>query len=129
MKYEKPIVIANKELAEGVYAASGSVNGDTCYTATAYIHQSPEEGRGDYRIQVNGVHSADHTNNEQLLYISFNNPVTYKSSNGVLVSGNGTNMLVIKYSYWQNPNDNIGLGDLVVESDAGLSVTSVKITD
>lgn len=125
MKYEKPIVIANKELAEGVYTASG----DTCYTATAYIHQSPEDGRGDYRIQVNGVHSADHTNNEQLLYISFNNPVTYKSSNGVLVSGNGTNMLVIKYSYWQNPNDNIGLGDLVVESDAGLSVTSVKITD
>lgn len=123
--YVKPIVLTNDEVFEGVYTASG----DTCYTATAYIHQSPEEGRGDYRIQVNGVHSADHTNNEQLLYISFNNPVTYKSSNGVLVSGNGTNMLVIKYSYWQNPNDNIGLGDLVVESDAGLSVTSIKITD
>lgn len=125
IKYEKPIIILNEELAEGIYAASGS----SCYTVTAYIHQTPENGRGDYRIQVNGVHQASHTNNAQLLYISFNTAVTYKSSNGELVSGNGTNTLVIKYTYWQNQNDNIGLGDLVVESDAGLAVIDVKITD
>lgn len=31
--------------------------------------------------------------------------------------------------YHQNPTDNIGLGDLVVQADAGLAVTSVNITD
>lgn len=124
-KYERPAVVANTELAESVYMASG----DGCYTANAYIHQTPENGRGDHRIQVNGVHSANHTNNEQWLYISFNKEVVYKSSNGELISGNGTNTLVIRYSYWQNGNDNIGLGELVVESDSGLAITGVRITD
>ena len=41
----------------------------------------------------------------------------------------GTNTLVINYNYHQNPTDNIGLGGLVVQADAGLAVTSVNITD
>lgn len=121
--YEKPLILRTEDLAEGIYAASG------CYTATAYIHQTPQTGRGDYRIQVNGVHKADHTKEKQRLTISFNMPVNYSSSNGTLVSGDGTSTLVIEYSYHQNPSDNIGLGDLVVQADSGLAVTDVKITD
>ncbi|MST72502.1 hypothetical protein FYJ68_05195 [Olsenella sp. CA-Schmier-601-WT-1] len=121
--YEKPLILRTEDLAEGIYAASG------CYTATAYIHQTPQTGRGDYRIQVNGVHKADHTKEKQRLTISFNMPVNYSSSNGTLVSGDGTSTLVIEYSYHQNPSDNIGLGDLVVRADSGLAVTGVKITD
>ena len=34
--YTKPIVTIDSGMAEGVYAASG------CYTASAYIHQTPE---------------------------------------------------------------------------------------
>ena len=48
--YSKPVVTIDIGLAEGVYAASG------CYTVSAYIHQKPETGRGDYRIQLNGQH-------------------------------------------------------------------------
>lgn len=121
--YSKPIISIDNGMAEGVYTASG------CYTATAKIHQTPQTGRGDYRIQVDGVHKADHTNDEQILTISFNQNVTYQSSQGSLISGNGTNVLKIKYNYHQNQNDNIGLGDLVVTSDAGLAVTGVSITD
>lgn len=124
--YVKPIVLAVDDLAEGVYASSGDTS---CYTAQAYIHQSPEVGRGDYRIQVNGQHMANHTKETQWLIISFNQAVVYKSSNGVLESGNGTSTLCIRFNYHQNPNDNIGLGDLVVESEAGLSIISVRITD
>ena len=54
--YESPVILRTEELAEGVYLASG------CYTASAYIHQTPQSGSGEYRIQVNGQHSADHTN-------------------------------------------------------------------
>ncbi len=123
-KYIKPIIIP-LDASEGVYAASGS----SCYTAQAYIHQTPETGRGDYRIQVNGQHNADHTKESQYLEIFFNQPVIYKDSNGTLLEGNGTTMLKIKFNYHQNPIDNIGLGNLTIESDAGLSIISVKITD
>lgn len=123
--YQKPTLYKTEDLAEGVYAASGS----GCYTTTARIHQKPETGRGDYRIQVDGHHHADHTRETQWLHISFNQPVTYSSSQGTLKSGDGTSTLVIEYHYHQNPTDNIGLGDLVVVSDPGLSITGVSITD
>ena len=116
--YVKPIVIQNEELAEGVYAASG------CYTVSGVIHQRPEVGRGDYRIQINGVHAASdgHHSGEQVLTITFNYPVAYKSSNGTLAGGDGTNVISIKYNYHNNGQDNVGLGDVVVEADAGLAV-------
>ena len=126
--YEKPMLFTTDDFAEGIYLTSGDNSG--CYTATAHIHQTPQPGsRGDYRIQVNGVHKADHTKEAQVLHISFNQPVTYISSQGHLVSGSGTSTLEIAYTYHQNPNDNIGLGDLFVSADAGLAITSVSITD
>lgn len=123
MNYTKPVISLDSSVAEGVYAASG------CYTATANIHQTPQTGRGDYRIQVNGVHSADHTNDAQTLTITFNQEVTYVSSQGTLASAATGTTLVINFTYHQNGTDNIGLGDLVVTSDSNLQVVSVSITD
>lgn len=125
VKYSKPMVIVDQGLAEGVYAASGA----GCYKASADIHQKPDIGRGDYRIQVNGQHKADHKNDAQLLTISFNQTVTYSGSNGTLVGANTGTTLTIRYTYHNNENDNIGLGDLIVTSDAGLAITGVSITD
>lgn len=130
-RYEKPVVEIDTGMTEGVYAASGATS-TGCYTTTAYIHQTPQTGRGDYRIQVNGQHHADHTRQAQVLTISFNLPVTYVSCNGngaSLASGDGSNTLVINLTYYQNPNDNIGFGDLVVTSEPGLAITGVSITD
>ena len=124
-KYSKPMVTVDQGLAEGVYADSGA----GCYKASAYIHQTPVIGRGDYRIQVNGQHHADHTKEAQTLTISFNRNVTYVSGGAGLINGNGTPTLQVKLSYHQNPNDNIGLGDLVVTADEGLEITGVSITD
>lgn len=122
-KYNKPTVLINDEVSEGVYAASG------CYTVTASVRQDMQNGRGDYRIQINGKHDADHGNEKQTLTITFNMPVEYKSSTGTLVGlGTGTT-LVIDYTYFQNKKDNIGLGDLVVTADNGMEITSLKLTD
>ncbi len=121
--YSKPTIMINDELSEGVYAASG------CYTVKTSIRQDQQVGRTDYRIQVDGVHDADHTNNKQTLTISFNMPVEYKSSNGTLVGLSTGTTLVIDYDYMQNGKDNIGLGDLVVSAEQGLEVTSIKLTD
>ena len=123
MKYEKPIVMINEELAEGVYAASG------CYTITAYITQIPQTGRGDYRIQLNAVHNADHTNNAQILTITFNQDVKYVSSNGSLGFGDNTSTLTVNFGYYQNGCDNVGLGELVVTANEGLEVVRVLLTD
>ena len=124
-QYSKQVVSIDNGLAEGVYAASGA----GCYEASASIQQTPQTGRGDYRIQVNGHHNADHTKESQVLTISFNQNVTYVSGGAGLSSGDGTPTLTIRLSYHQNPTDNIGFGDLVVTSDAGLSITGVSISD
>ena len=125
-KYEKPTVMLTDGIAEGVYMASGDGgNGGDCYTVTAYVHQQPETGRGDYRIQVNAVHAAadSHHSGEQILTLTFNQDVEYVGSNGTYVSGSGTNTIDIKYNYHNNGNDNIGLGDVIVKSNAGLTMT------
>lgn len=127
--YVKPAILANEDIAEGVYASSGGNAGEDCYSVTAYIHQTPETGRGDYRIQVNAVHAAGdgHHSGNQQLELSFNQPVEYKDSNGSLISGDGTAVITIDYSYHNNGNDNIGLGDVIVTADAGLSVTGAAL--
>ena len=121
--YIKPVIVVNEDIAEGVYAASG------CYTINAYITQRPVLGRGDYRIQLNAIHNANHTNNSQTLTISFNQSVNYVSSNGILKYGDDTNTLVVDFSYWQNEYDNVGLGELVVTSDNNLEIINVRLTD
>lgn len=123
--YVKPMVLSNEELAEGVYAASGS----ECYTVTANIHQTPQTGRDDYRIQLNGRHAASdgHSTDQQTLTISFNQPVEYSSSNGTLISGSGTSVLTISFTYHNNGQDNIGLGELVVKSNPGLAITGTQL--
>lgn len=123
--YEKPVLLVNEELAEGVYAASGI---NTCYTVSYNIHQSPQDGgSGEYRIQFDGAHSAEHHGSAQTLVISFNQSVNYVGSNGSLVSGNNTSSLEIDFAYHQNGGDNIGFGDLIVNSNAGLSVTGATV--
>lgn len=121
-KYSKPTILVNDEYSEGVYAASG------CYTVTASIRQDNQIGRTDYRIQVNGKHDSNHTQEAQTLTVSFNMPVKYESSSGSPQVLEGTT-IVVKYNYHQNPTDNIGLGDLVVSAEQGLQITSISLTD
>ena len=128
--YVKPMVVANEGLAESVYMASGAQVGPDCYTVTYNMHQRPQNGRGDYRIQFTAGHNATdgHHAGAQWLTIDFNQPVVYKESNGRCIGGDGTATIVIEFNYHNNANDNIGLGDVVVESDAGLAVNSASMS-
>ncbi len=124
---DKTVELGKPDGAAGQTGSAGT--GGDCYTVTARIHQTPENGREDYRIQVDGKHNGDHSTNAQELVISFNQPVSYSGSNGVLKSGDGTSQLVIDFSYHNNSTENIGLGDLVVTSDDGLSVAGAELID
>ncbi len=126
-KYERPVVLVNEELAEGVYAASG-YNGGDCYVITAEIKQTPELGRENYTIQCDADHITTHHGTSQLMTISFNQPVTYVWSNGSLDSGDNTNCLKIVYNYHNNGYETgIGLGELFVKSEEGLAITGVVL--
>lgn len=125
--YIKPMVLSNEELAEGVFAGSGVVD-NGCYTVTPRPHQFTQDGRADYRFQFDAVHSADHSCDTQNLIINFDRSVTYVSSNGKPVTSSG-NTIVIEYHYHNNASDNIGLGDVVVNSDGEPIILSVKMTD
>lgn len=123
-KYVKPMCLANEDLAEGVYAASGD-----CYTFSARIVQTPELGNEVYTLQIDGVHNADHHSTARTVVITFNYPVEYVSSLAESYEGSGTNQLRLLYTaksggnYHNNFNENIGLGELKVKAQSGLIVT------
>lgn len=120
-KYERPSVTVMEEKAEGVFASSN------CYTVTWNIHQSTELGRETYRIQFDADHNAsdNHHSTGQVLTINFNQPVSYVSSSGSLVGGDGTSTLSIAYGgYHNNEVDHIGLGNLTVAGDNGVAILS-----
>lgn len=131
-RYEKPVVYKVEQNMEGVYLASGAGTGTgDCYDASAYFTQTPKGGgAGIYCIQVNGKHAAtdNHHSGEQILTLSFSQPVTYNSSKGTLVGGDGTDQLSIKYNYHNNASDNIGLADIYVQAEAGLAITGAQIS-
>ncbi len=86
--YEKPVVIANNELAEGVYAASG--DGD-CWTITVTPDQ--EYGGGSlggktFRVKCEHI-GMEHISLASISTITFNSPVTAAKFENFKVSVNG----------------------------------------
>ena len=124
--YMKPVVLMNEELSEGVYAASG--DGD-CWSVTAYIHQTPETGRDDYRIQTDGYHdnTDNHFSNIHITY-HFNQTVTFSFCNGgsLVGSATGTSITIERNIGTKNAHESLGLGDVVVTSGPGLVLSGVS---
>ena len=119
MSYKKPEVKIDEGFAEGIYAASG------CQAVVARIHQKPEVGRNDYRIQADVKHQADHTVEEEEFLIQFNQSVTFKEWNvgtATLIGSATGAELRFKINRHANPVENIGAGDLIVESGNGLAI-------
>lgn len=125
--YAKPIVLANEELAEGVYAASG----EGCYTVTGKVVQGPATGMENYVVQVDALHdTTTHHSTAQTLTITFNKEVNFIScyaEGAKYVSGNGSKTLVIDLTYHKNAHENIGFGDLKVMTVDG-SWTGLEVT-
>lgn len=125
--YEKPVVLVNEELAEGIYAGSGN-----CYTVTAEIVQKPESTHG-YIIQMNATHnSSGHHSTNRHMEVTFNQVVNYVSSEASQCWGSGTTRLTLEYArqngapYHNNAKEYIGLGNLEVTSEDGLAITGCK---
>lgn len=129
--YEKPTAEKISFTYENqVVAESTASHAGPCFTATGYVHQRMELGRLDYRIQVDAQHATDHTCTIETLTLTFNQPVTFKECYGdgaAVQSGDGTSQLVMTFTYLANPGQNIGLGDIIVDSEPGLQLVSVSM--
>ena len=120
--YEKPVVLVNEELAEGVYAASG------CYTTTNSKHQVIENGRINYIFQIDAVHDAEHMRYKQRWTVTFSQIVeSVPQCFGDNITGIGTNVIQFYTYYTQNPTDNIGAGQMTVTTPGDIDVDIVNI--
>lgn len=78
--YEKPMVIVNDGLSEGVYAASGATEAADCWTVSA---KSVQDWNGSHNVfEVHCVHSnaVQHISSASTVTLTFNNTVTDASS-------------------------------------------------
>lgn len=79
MKYEKPVVLVNEELAEGVYAASGVAD---CWTVSP---KSVQDWNGSHHVfEVAIVHSdaVQHISTASTTVLTFNTTLTDAYSEG-----------------------------------------------
>ena len=127
--YERPVVVINDDLAEGVYAASGA----TCYTVSGFGCQDPyaiaDTSLNAWTVHVDGVHNdPGHHSLYREVTVVFNYPVTVhsKESNTTVISGDGTNTITVSLNHHNNSSDNIGLSGFVVKVDK--SITDLKVT-
>lgn len=88
--YEKPVVMVNEELAEGVYAASGAVS--TCWSMEWDKKENYDGTWQNFRFQIRHI-DTDHakTGDNIVVVLNFSGQVTEAQSNdvaGVSCSGN-----------------------------------------
>lgn len=73
--YERPVVLANEDVAEGVYAASGAGVGD-CWTVDA---KSVQDWNGSHHVfEVHCVHSSavEHISSASTVTLTFNSALS-----------------------------------------------------
>lgn len=101
-KYEKPSIIIVEELAEGVYAASGS----DCMSVKAYISQNPSQNpEGKFVVWVE-------SNHDKSLYGGDGHTATITLAFSGDTANAGT-------KFW---------GQIYISSEPGLALTSSTIT-
>ncbi len=69
--YEKPVILVNEGLAEGVYAASGN-----CWTANAYSVQDWNGSHHVFEVALAHSTAVEHISNGVTVALSFNAAIT-----------------------------------------------------
>lgn len=132
--YERPMATVVDELAEGVYASSGS----GCFTTTCRFDGAAEylgaENLYKYRVQVDATHNSDHTGTECRVRFTFNEAVTLyqqmdSSTSSVPVGASATVFEFSRANLFYNPGPEfVGLGSIVVTTtNPALAVPHVEM--
>lgn len=117
--YEKPMVMVNEELAEGVYAASGS----DCWSISVYT--TGNVGSDFREVHIDGTHTnPGHHNAYPSVSITFNQTITgVPSTSGLNCSYGGNSVTVSRNFGTSNGSENWGVN--ITVSCASPSTLSV----
>ncbi len=139
-KYEAPVVVVNDELAEGVYAGSGTQSSTDCWTVNPVPVQELD-GSGSKVFEIHCAHNmaAEHISSSTTVVLTFSsNLVSARSEFDTQVSGNtvtitrtlladayksGDNMT---YKVWVSTGDEVTTRAL---SCTGATITCVHETN
>lgn len=75
MKYEKPIIVVNEEVSEGVYASSGSIDSADCWTVTPVSVQDWNGSHHVFEIQCIHSNAVEHISSATTITLTFDRPV------------------------------------------------------
>ena len=133
--YERPIVMINEDLAEGVYAASG------CWTSWGDYHQTRSTGMEQFCFQVNGLHIDERHNGPFIIEVTFDQDVSIHKWENYTYLGAKDSLGKVHSFYidqftnqgYCNSGEGFGAGGLYVncpdETVKTLNITNVKISD
>lgn len=130
MKYEKPIVLVNEELAEGVYAASGAASTETsseCWTVSVTRDQEDAGGYSTYRVAATHSNSVTHISSKTVVTVEFNGAVTSAEYEGFDVSVSGSTVTLTRESHANAYYSGDNFNSLLKVWPKGLAVTSSGI--
>lgn len=89
--YVKPMILANDELAEGIYLASG--DGECWTIAVSKDQANAGEGASTFRIQANHSTNLQHISTQTTMVLTFNQTIsacTFEGFNATIVGNTVT---------------------------------------
>lgn len=75
MDYEKPVVLANEDVAEGVYAASGAGSAD-CWTVSPVSVQDWDGSSHVFEVHCVHTNTVEHISSASTVTLTFSNTLT-----------------------------------------------------
>ncbi len=129
--YQKPTILVNSDLQEGVYAASGAAA--SCFSGSAVIDSTPQQnGSPYYELWLTGTHSGDHYSNGCQYIISFNQNVTFFDMDGEGTGSSNGSILTVNYDTSARaikPSENVGHGRVRVTAGDNLEIIGVQMIE
>lgn len=130
--YEKPVVLVNEELAEGVYAASGAVATTTetsseCWTVTVTRDQEDAGGYSTYRVSALHSNEVVHISSKTVVTVVFDGTVTAAKFEGFEASISGNTVTLTRESHANGYRSGDNFNSLLQIWPKGLAVSSSGI--
>lgn len=96
MEYERPLILEIEDVAEGIYAYSGTpAQNDECWTVS--VTKDQEDAGGYATFRVRGIHAgALHISSKTSICLVFNSPVLNVKFEGFDVVGISGNTVIIE---------------------------------
>ena len=97
--YEKPVVLMCEDIAEGVYAASGSVEDPECWSIAVNSDQQDAGGYHTFRVEAHHNLSALHISERTRIEITFTHAVTNAEFEGFVATCSGNTVELVRETH------------------------------